>query len=335
MNWGIIGLGFMGKQFANSIKELNDKKLLGVSSKSFLKLIKFGFKHKIKLKYQFRNYEDMLSCKEINNIYIATLNNTHQDLITKCIDAKKNVLCEKPFVIDFDQAKDIQNKLKNAKIFFLEAIAYRSHPQITNIINLIKSNTIGNVSSIVSSFGLDKGRPKKNNRLFNKKLGGGSILDLGCYPVSMSNLIANITNEKKDIVPEIKNINGTIYKSEIDLNAKAELFYNNGITSKINVSINKDLENKTIIYGTNGKIIINDPWLPNKNSIIEIDKNDKVQKLKTESNLSIFASQIDFFNQNVKKGNLVGEYPSMSIDNSVDCMQILSKWKKEIFKNEK
>ena len=92
MNWGIIGLGFMGKQFANSIKELDKKQLLGISSNSFLKLIKFGLRHKIRFKYQFNNYEDILLCKDIDNIYIATLNNTHHDLIIKCIEAKKNIL---------------------------------------------------------------------------------------------------------------------------------------------------------------------------------------------------------------------------------------------------
>ena len=112
MNWGIIGLGYMGKQFANSLRKLDKNQLLGISSNSFLKLIKFGFRHKIKLKYQFKSYEDILSCKDIDNIYIATLNNTHHDLIIKCLEAKKNVLCEKPFAIDYEQAKNIRNKVK-------------------------------------------------------------------------------------------------------------------------------------------------------------------------------------------------------------------------------
>ena len=334
MNWGIIGLGYMGKQFAKSAKELNKKQLLGISSNSFFKLIKFGFRHKIKLKYQFRNYDAMLSCNEIDNIYIATLNNTHHDLIVKCIEAKKNILCEKPFVINFEQAKNIRKKVKKSEILFLEAIAYRNHPQTSHVVNLIKSNSIGKILKINSSYGLDKGKPKSSNRLFNKELGGGSILDLGCYPVSMSNLIANIYNKENDIIPEIKNVSGTIYKSGIDLNAQAELIYSNGVSSKINVSINENLENKTTIFGTNGKLIINDPWLPDKNSIIEIYKDGKIQKLKTESNFCIFASQIDFFNQNIERKNLVCDYPSMSIDNSVDCMQIMSEWKNKILNNE-
>ena len=81
MNWGIIGLGYMSKQFASSINELNSNYLLAISSNSFFRLLKFGLRHKIKLKYQFSNYEDILSCKDVNNIYISTTNNTHHDLI--------------------------------------------------------------------------------------------------------------------------------------------------------------------------------------------------------------------------------------------------------------
>tara|TARA_B100000963_G_C22612137_1_gene665394 strand:- start:664 stop:1686 length:1023 start_codon:yes stop_codon:yes gene_type:complete len=334
MNWGIIGLGHMGKQFANSIKEVEKSSLIGISSKSFFKLIKFGLKYNIKIKYLFRNYEEILLCKEIDNIYIGTLNNTHYDLIEKCIEAKKNILCEKPFVINFDQAKNIRDKLKNSNILFLEAIAYRSHPQIRNVIDLIKSNTIGNVIKINSSFGFNAGAPKNNSRLFSKKLGGGSILDLGCYPVSISNLIANISLNLKKNIPVLKNVNGKIYNSEIDLNAKAELVYENGVRSEISVSINENLDNTTTIFGSTGKLIILNPWLPGKESIIEIHKDNQIEKIKTKSDLSIFASQIDCFNKNIEKRNLECDYPSMSIDNSVDCMQIITDWKNKIFENE-
>ncbi len=334
MNWGIIGLGYMGKQFANSLRKLDKNQLLGISSNSLFKLIKFGFRHKIKLKYQFKSYEDILSCKDIDNIYIATLNNTHHDLIIKCLEAKKNVLCEKPFAIDYEQAKNIRNKVKESKTLFLEALAYRSHPQIKEVIRLIKSNSIGKIFKINTSYGINKGKPKNNSRLFDNKLGGGSILDLGSYPVSISNLIANISNDQKDIVPEVKNVLGKVYNSEIDINAQAELFYKNGITSKIKVSINENLENMTTILGTDGKLVICDPWVPNKDSVVELHKNNKIKKLENSSNLNILTSQIYEFNKNIEQKNLECEYPLMTIDNSVDCMQVMNEWKKKVFENE-
>ena len=108
MNWGIIGLGHMAKNFASSIKELDNTKLIGASSRSFFKLLKYGYKNKIRFKYLYRKYDEILSCKEINNIYIGTLNNTHHDFIIKCVEAGKNILCEKPFVINSNEAENIR-----------------------------------------------------------------------------------------------------------------------------------------------------------------------------------------------------------------------------------
>ena len=137
MNWGIIGLGNMAKKFGLAIKELRESTLIGASSKSFFRLIKFGLRNNIKLKYLFNDYEKILSCKEIQNIYIGSLNNSHFKIIDSCIKAGKNILCEKPFVVSDEEAEIIKDKLKNSNIFFLEAIAYRSHPQTQNIKKLI------------------------------------------------------------------------------------------------------------------------------------------------------------------------------------------------------
>ena len=121
-----------------------------------------------------------------------------------------------------DEAVKINNKLLGKDLLFVEAFMYRFHPQIKKIIELIKKNKIGKLISIESKFGKDIMTKKnffkfkinkkinKKNRLFNKKLGGGSILDLGCYPVSFSLLIAslipNINLEKIKLVSKKNDI---------------------------------------------------------------------------------------------------------------------------------
>ena len=242
MNWGIIGLGHMAKNFANSLKELDNSNLTGVSSRSLIKLIKFGYRFKINPKFLYKNYEKLLLSKDIDNIYIGTLNHTHFDLIKKCIDAKKNILCEKPFTINLSQALEIKKKLSDSKNFFLEGIAYRSHPQIKHVIKIINEGQIGKILSIKSSFGFDSGKPNKKGRLFNKDLGGGAILDIGCYPVSMSNLIANL-NQTKETIPTVSDIKSKTFETGVDTEVDAKLEYDNGIISEIKISIIKNLDN--------------------------------------------------------------------------------------------
>ena len=111
-----------------------------------------------------------------------------------------NAVFISPFVINSNEAENIRKKLNNSNIFFLEAIAYRTHPQTEQVLKLLKENIIGKITNIKSNFGYDAGNPKKNSRVFNNQLGGGSILDLGCYPITFSNLIANYNNKEKEIV---------------------------------------------------------------------------------------------------------------------------------------
>jgi len=333
MNWGIIGLGHMAKNFANSIQELENSKMTGVSSRSLLKLIKFGYRFKLNPKYLYKKYEKLLQSKHIDNIYIGTLNHTHFDLIKKCIDAKKNILCEKPLTINLEQALEIKKKLNSSNIFFLEGIAYRSHPQIDFIVKLINKDEIGKIIKIKSVFGFNSGKPNIKGRLFNKKLGGGSILDLGCYPVSMSNLIANLNNNNETL-PKIKNIKGKIFETGVDTEAEANLEYENGIISEIKVSVLENLENVTIITGTKGIIKILDPWLPKKENIIELNKNGKIIKLSTSSSLNLFANQIQLFEKIVKNRKLQNDYHTMTVENSINCMNVMMQWKDNLISDE-
>ena len=333
MKWGIIGLGHMAKNFANSINELEESQLIGVSTRSLFKLIKFGYRFRIKPNNLYKNYKKLLASEDIQNVYIGTLNHSHFEIIKEAINAGKNILCEKPVTINLEQVLEVREKLINSKVFFMEGIAYRSHPQINYIVKLIKQNAIGKIVKIKSCFGFNAGKPNKKGRLYNKDLGGGSILDLGCYPVSISNLIANLNNEKENL-PLIDKVKGEFYETGVDTDLYAELKYPNGILSEIQVSITKNLENTTTIFGTDGVLTILDPWLPKKESTINLKKKNEQKELKSLSDLSLFANQIDIFEKIVKNKSLQSNYHSMNIDNSVNCMNILMQLKKRIENNE-
>ena len=150
---GILGLGKMAQKFAEAIQEVENAKLISISSLSEQKNELFGKKFNINQELRFNTYEKLINCKEVDAIYISTLNNTHSNLIIKSADAGKNILCEKPMAITYEEASLVFNKLETTKVFFLEAIAYRSHPQIKELMKLIYDDTIGKIEKIESSFG--------------------------------------------------------------------------------------------------------------------------------------------------------------------------------------
>ena len=152
INWGIIGTGHMANIFAESVKETENAKLVAVSSRAKKSVEIFGDRFNLNKNLRFINNQAICKSKEIDAIYISTLNSTHFDLIKLCAVNKKNILCEKPFCLNIFEAKELQKIIIANDVMFFEGIAYLSHPQTTKILDLISNNEIGEVISIESTF---------------------------------------------------------------------------------------------------------------------------------------------------------------------------------------
>ena len=185
----------MAQNFLKVLTNLQCK-LLAISSKNDKKLKKFKDQFNIENKYSFNNYEELINSKDLDIVYISLPNSFHHEWSIKSIENNKNVLVEKPATLNLKQAHNINLSLKDKNLFYGEAFMYRYHPQINLLLKIIKNNEIGNLVSMKSSFGVNLLTKKffffnakkinPQNRLFNKELGGGCILDLGCYPISFS-----------------------------------------------------------------------------------------------------------------------------------------------------
>ena len=324
IKWGIIGAGNMARHFANAIKEVDNAKLVAISSTNNKNLDSFGQEFKIEPKFRFNEYSRITKCNEVDAIYISTLNNTHFDLIKMCAMDKKNILCEKPFCLNLMEANNIKKIISENNVKFFEAIAYLSHPQTNKILDLIDSNEIGEVNSIESSFGFKVKKIDPNSRLFNKQLGGGAILDLGCYPLSFISLFNDNKNNFK-----FKSFSGKICRTNVDTAASADILINNKINCKIKVSLQENLNNNSIIYGSKGNLIVSSPWLPEKDAFLEIVTETRSYKIFINSELSIYANQIkNISDQFLKKKD--GNVKLFKISESLENMKYLDYWIKGI-----
>ena len=312
INWGILGLGRMGRTFANAIKETSNSRLISIASKS--ENVFDNFKND--------TYENVINNKEIDAIYISSLNNTHVDLIKKTIQKKKFVLCEKPISTTFKDLNSIVTLYDKKKNYIYEAIAYYCHPQTLEIINLIKNNEIGEIKTIECNFGF-KAKVKSSSRLFNKSLGGGAIFDLGCYPISFFMLFCKDT---KKIVFEEKNLNYA--KTGVDDDATATLNYDNKFTGKIHVSLKDNLKNICNIYGTKGYLKVNQPWLPNKESFIEVMSDNHFYLKTVNSGLSVYANQIEKVSNQFSNSNYDNKFNLFDIEKSLNNMRLIEEWLK-------
>lgn len=335
INWGIIGLGEIAEKFSRGFSDANNANLLAISSKDDNKLENFRQQFDLEKKFTFKNYNDLINCSEVDIVYIALPNSLHYELILRCIENNKNILVEKPATLNFHQIKNIKKNLLNKDIFFSEAFMYRYFPQINLIIELIENQEIGNLLSMESSFGRNlifkkrlfffnkKRKIDKKNRLFNQELGGGCILDLGCYTSSFSVFISLLKN-KSNTEFKVTNIQKEIGETKVDIDASAELLFNDGFKSKINASFKKDLGKQSTIYGDKGSIIINDTWLGSENTILVKNKKNRIINSKIDYN--IYSYQIFNISKDIINGNKTPNFPGTSFDETFLNMKIIDDW---------
>tara|TARA_Y100000590_G_C15680742_1_gene999686 strand:- start:107 stop:1081 length:975 start_codon:yes stop_codon:yes gene_type:complete len=319
IKWGILGLGNMGNRFAEAIKETKNAKLSSVASLNNSRLDAFSNKFQIDKKNCLNDYEELIKSDDVDAIYISTLNNTHLDLVKKCANSKKNILCEKPLGLNYNQAAVAKKYIDDNNIKFYEAIAYYSHPQTELLKKLISENEIGEVEEIDSTFGF-KTRVKPSSRLFNKELGGGAILDVGCYPISFLMLFENNKNNIK-----FKNKKITLATTHVDDYAEANLIISKNISANIKVSLKENFINNCVIKGTNGEITIPNPWIQGKKNFIEIKSKKKYYKKFINSDKSTYAYQIEKISKSFA-GDTVNDEHLFDINKSLICSSLLDKW---------
>ena len=337
VNWGIIGLGAIALQFANSFNFVKNAKLLAIASKNPDKIKIYKKNYNISENFCFNSYEDLINNPSIDIIYIALPTALHFEWIVKCLKKKKRVLVEKPATLNSTQALSIKNEYMEIDSFFTEAFMYLYHPKIKKVIELIKSGEVGDLIAMESFFGNDiltkknffgyKKRKKLNikNRLYNKEMGGGVILDLGCYPISFSTLIASLNSKINYDNIVIFNKQKEIGSTGVDLDSYVGLKFENNFTSKIGVSFTRNLGKQTKIIGTKGELVIHDTWT-SENSEIVIKKNNKAEIINIIGNQNIYSHEIETISQCIIEEKKEVDYPGLTIDQTIGNMKIIDKW---------
>jgi len=183
IRWGILGCGNIANKFAEDLRWVEDAELLAVASRDEKKAFEFSGHHKSKL--AFGSYEELVSCPDVDAIYIATPHGLHREHALLCIAHKKSVLCEKAFALNSFDAKEMIEAARKDRVFIMEAFWTKFLPQYEKVISLIQSGEIGEIKIVQADFGFKASTPP-NPRLFEPNLGGGALLDIGIYPVFLA-----------------------------------------------------------------------------------------------------------------------------------------------------
>ncbi len=247
MNFGIIGLGNIANKFAKTLNEMNEC-LYAVASRDINKAKEFGIKYNSKNCYG--SYEELYKNPNIDIVYIATPNNYHYINSKDALLNNKNVICEKPFTTNPEEAKELYALAKEKNLFIMEALWIEFLPAYKKLKELINSGVIGDIKNIKVSYGFDT-NPERKKRKFDSNLAGGALLDIGIYTLGFIDMI--VDQEVLDFESKY-NIN----EYNTDDYSEIKLKYNNGIEAISTISIGQEIKREAYIYGSEGTIYIPD-----------------------------------------------------------------------------
>jgi predicted dehydrogenase len=241
--WGILGPGRIAHAFANALSVTEHGQLYGVASRKIERAIDFAKEFGAQKSYD--SYQALIEDRDIDIVYIATPHHLHYPLSKSCIENGKHVLCEKPITINSRQFITLSHLAHKKNVFYMDALWTRFLPSIKKTLELLKE--IGPVISIRADFGF-KGAFSHESRLFNPALGGGSLLDIGIYPVF---IVLLILGKPSRILTSAK-----IGETGVDESMAAIFAYDNGALANISSTFMADTQTEVEIACDKGTILI-------------------------------------------------------------------------------
>jgi predicted dehydrogenase len=329
MRWGILGTGKIARIVAHALAESRDGSLVAAASRHAERAAAFAAEFNVP--HHHAGYGGLVRDGDVDVVYVATHHPWHRQWAIRAADAGKHVLCEKPMAVNHSDAAQIVDAVRRNDVFLLEAFAYRCHPQTRRLTQLLSEGVIGEVRMIDAVFGYDAG-PKPENYLMVRALGGGSILDVGCYTTSLAHLVAAATSGVE--TAETVDVAGAAYigKTGVDHSAAATLLFERGVLARVACSIQANLESAVRIYGSEGSITVPSPWLPGRiGSAAEIvvqRQGTAPEVISIPPTPDVYTVEVDAVNRFIRKGE---RSPAvMTWDESLANMRTLDRWRAAI-----
>ncbi len=274
VRWGVLGAGSIAGRFSEALAALPGAETLAVGSRSQDSADRFAGAHGFSRAYP--SYEELAADPDVDVVYVATPHPFHAENAELCLRAGKAVVCEKPFTVNAAEARRLVALARERGLFLMEGMWTRFFPLMGRLRRMLSEGALGEPRMLTVDFGF-RAPFDPASRLFDPKLGGGAMLDVGVYCVSFASMVLG------------RPVRGTgishLGETGVDEQFAATLEHGGGRISAITAGTRTASPHEATVLGTEGYARIHSPWWrPEAMTISRPGHEDEVVREPTEEN---------------------------------------------------
>jgi len=313
IRWGIVGPGRIAHSFAKDLSLVEGGKLTAVASRNLQRAQEFA--NEYGAEYSFGSYEELFDSDVVDVLYIATPHTSHCELSIAAMEKGKNVLCEKPMGLNSHEVGQMVDSAKKNNVFLMEALWSRFNPSILKVKEIVEKGTLGEIAYLNANFGFYALDRDEEHRLLNPNLAGGSLLDIGIYPIFLAYLILG----KPETIKAMSKFHSTGVEAQTAMIFDypfAQAVLTSGLRSKISM--------KAEIAGSKGSAYLQERWHETQGYSFELNGEEQAVDLPTKG--IGYSHEIEEVHRCLQEGKLQSD--KWSLQNSLDLVGLLDEVRK-------
>ncbi|HEY5902871.1 MAG TPA: Gfo/Idh/MocA family oxidoreductase [Anaerolineales bacterium] len=289
LNWGLLSTARINRAIIPPVRASRRSHLLAVGSRSQDSAEEYASKWNIPRAYG--SYEALLEDPEIDVIYNSLPNHLHAEWTIRALRAGKHVLCEKPMALSVEDVDAIAEAAKETGRVVAEAFMYRHHPVTLKVKEMVDGGEIGELQYVRGSFSYTLTRESYRA---NAEMGGGSIWDVGCYPISYARMLSG--EEPVEVFGR-----QVIGESGIDMTFAGELRFPGGVLAQFDCGFDSPLRVQMEVAGREGWLKVENPYKPGKGEHILFSRGDETKKIRVPGR-ELYIGEVEDIEDAVLKG---------------------------------
>ena len=315
IRWGIMGPGKIAHKFARDLREVPQTELYAVASRDQGRAEAFASEyHAVKA---YGSYQALAEDPDVDAVYIATPHALHRECSLLCLSHKKAVFCEKPLAMDAAQVGEMIAAARAHDVLLMEALWTAFLPHFQAAMQKVRDGVLGEITSIEADFGFPASYHPEG-RLFNKQLGGGSLLDIGIYPLFLS---LSALGKPVDV-----DARATFFETGADSSCHMTLVYAHPAKARLFSTFLQETPTAAVIKGSEGTLKIHPRF--HESTTFTIEKDGKTETFTFPRRGEGFVSEIEHFCNLLRKGKT--ESPVMTFDTSRQLIGLLDTVREKI-----